>query len=1095
MSIISGVGAGLGGAGDSGGALGSFTLDGSLRFNRDDSPKLVFDPNGSATLSTKSTVSVWFKRSGLATSQTIFAGETGAVGYDLIQVGSDGYIKVLMQNPNSYGLRTSAIIRDPSAWYHLVCECDTTLATAADRLKIYVNGDLQTLTSVYGNYPQDHAWYWSRSGASQNVGRSEYNSNSFDGYLSEFNFIDGQALDPTSFGETKDGVWIPKEYSGSYGNNGFHLPMTQTKNAGFSALFDTRDTSTMTHSDSSAYDIGSSDDFTIEFFFNTPDVGANYGNFIGQYATSGPHHLVGYDFRSSTRKIYWYTGNGAAFEWNVTGDVTLVANKWHHMVFQRDGTTLRAYIDGTRLTTVIDSAGNTGYTVSSGKSTDFNKAYDLSQITIGDPHGQGFSGYISNVRYVIGATIYADSDSNITVPTATLTAVTGTKLLSCVNGTVGDDISSENNDASVTSVTASTVNPFGTFNFFQDASGNNRFFSRSNLVDTDAVPDSPTNNFATLNPLDKTIGTPTISQGNLRISSSGGGYDGSYATIAVTSGKWYAEFLYISGDNRGAFGVVREDRLSYVNGSAYIGSIDDTYGIDLRARAYTGTSATSSSGSQLFDGTDFDTGDIGLLCFDVDNGKLWFGRRDVSGSTTIWYDSSGNNNGDPSAGSNPTFTFTATGSTWFIGCHDYAGTELMANFGQDGSFASNITSQGASDANGIGNFNYIETGFLALCTSNLPDITIGPGQSSQADDFFNTVLYTGNASSRSITGVGFQPDWVWLKPRSDTDNHVFFDSVRGVQKFLYSNLGNSEATRSGDGLSSFDSDGFSIGDWNNINENTQTYVAWNWKAGGAPSGDNSAAANAEPTAGSAKIDGSNRSGAFSGPPSIAIKRLSANTTSGFSIVKWTGTGSAGTIPHGLGAVPHFYVVKNLTDDSTNWQVYHRGIASDAETDYLYLNEPNAADDSDDWNDTAPTANVFSVKTHNQVNETGDDYIAYVFAPIEGYSKFSSYRGNGSSDGTFVFTGFRPAWLLVKTTSSSNRWVLFDSVRSTANPVEEKHELNPNDTSAEGTSGTDCFDFLSNGFKLRRSGDVFNTSGHTYIYLAFAEAPFKSANAR
>ena len=519
------------------------------------------------------------------------------------------------------------------------------------------------------------------------------------------------------------------------------------------------------------------------------------------------------------------------------------------------------------------------------------------------------------------------------------------------------------------------------------------------------------------------------------------------------------------------FGVVREDATSADGSGIYIGSILNTFGIDFRARAYTGTSATSSSGSELFDKTDFDTGDIGLLCFDIDNGKLWFGRRDVSGSSTIWYDSSGNNNGDPSAGSNPTYTGTYTGHTWFIGCHDYNGTTIVANFGQDGSFAGSLTSQGASDAGGIGDFNYIESGFLALCTSNMPDITIGPGQDSQADDHFNTVLYTGNGSTQNITGVGFQPDWTWIKNRAATDAHALTDSVRGVTKEIQTNALSAESTNA-DGLTAFGADGFSLGDDDIYNTNAEGYVSWNWKAGTSFSNDASAT-----SVGTIDSTGT------------------VNTDAGFAIISYTGTGSAGTIAHGLGTVPKFYVVKNRGDSGTNWQAYHGAAASDPETDYLYLNSSAALDDADDWNDTAPTSSVFSVKTHNQVNESGDTYIAYLFSEIEGYSKFGSYVGNGNANGMFVYTGFRPAWIMVKEVGASGFWMIQDNKIYPINDGDTR-SLAANDTATESTiSGRgNEMDILSNGFKMRASTGDFNAS-NTHVYLAFAEQPFKFANAR
>jgi hypothetical protein len=1075
MSLIKSNTAGLGGAGSPGGALGSFyshTINQSVRLDSSSGAHFVnAAASPTATNRKKVTISCWVKRATLgAAVHTIFHG--GAAGL-MMQLGPTGADEIYLYESPWQIYKDALLIRDTSAWYHFVLILDTTQSTDSDRAKLYINGQLEDFSTWQvgagaNRYPAlNYEFNW-HTGTTQVIG-STGSTDDLAGYIAEFISIDGQDTSISDFGETKDGVWIPKDVSGlTLGNAGFYLPFSQDRTVSASAFFSDAGNSYVKFSNASHYDIGSSDDFTIEFFMwpTVKQLGENAYIFGYYGGTSGPYLSIQL-IESGTPRFYLYYGNGQVYDFTYSAGA-VDAGRWHHVVVNRVSGTLEMFLDGTRI-------GST------------TVAYD---------------GYLSNVRMVVGSAVYS-AGSSITVPTSPLTAITNTQLLALTTTTLTADASSN----SVTGTLHGSgyfatdgLSPFPNAAFNEDAGSNGIDFSANNIFDYDVVPDSPTNNFATLNPLDKTIGTPTISAGNLKISSSGSGYDGTYATIAVTSGKWYAEFLYISGDNRGFFGIAREERLSYVNSGSYLGNILDTYGLDFRARAYTGTNATSSSGVQLFDQTNFDTGDIGLLCFDVDAGKLWFGRRDVSGSTTIWYDSSGNNNGDPSAGSNPTYTFTATGSTWFIGCHDYAGTELMANFGQDGSFAGNITSQGASDANGIGDFNYIESGFLALCTSNLTTPAIGPDQSSLAEDFFNTVLYTGDSDNDVTVTNTFAADWVWLKIRessSGTTQHFLQDTVRGfgASKSLSSSSDGSEgytgSYQSSQNIVTTNSSLQIVSQ--DFAENGKTYVAWTWKAGGAPTADNSAAANAEPTAGSAKIDGSNRSGAFSGPPSIAIKRLSASTTAGFSIVTWTGTGSAGTIPHGLGAVPHFYVVKNLDDNSTNWQAYHRKIASDAETDYIYLNGTAAADDSDDWNDTAPTANVFSVKSHNQVNESGDDYIAYLFAPIEGYSKFGSYIGNNDADGTFVHTGFRPAWLMVRRSSGSGGWHMFDNKRSTFNEIDVRIEAQ--DTGAENTSGPPHMDFLSNGFKMRTTFDNMNASGDTYIYLAFAEDPFKFANAR
>ena len=598
-----------------------------------------------------------------------------------------------------------------------------------------------------------------------------------------------------------------------------------------------------------------------------------------------------------------------------------------------------------------------------------------------------------------------------------------------------------------------------------DTSGNGNDYTSSGLASTDVVLDSPTNNFATLNSI-HTVGSPTLSEGSLKLVGSGTDYDRSYATIAVTSGKWYAEFYYVSGDDRGIFGIVREDSLALATSSNYIGSQANDYGLDFRARA-------KNNGSNTFDVTNFDTGDIGLLCFDIDNGKLWLGRRDVSGSTTIWYDSSGANNGDPSAGSNPTYTFTATGYTWFIGCHDYNGTNIIANFGQDGSFSGAITSQGATDSNGIGDFNYIESGFLALCSSNLPDTTISPNQDTQADDHFIAYSYTAdNTDNKARTGLGFQPDWLWFKNRDTAFSHLIYDSSRGANKYIQSNTANAENTSS-DLMSSFDSDGFTTqndsSSGNLLNYSSDKYIVWSWKANGGTTSSNS--------------DGSKTS------------TVQANTTAGFSIVTYSGDTSSFTVGHGLDSAPEWLIVKSRTH-SERWTVFHTSISNQ----YIYLNENFAGEtgnaDERFGNSTSvvvPNSTVVTLGANNSdVSQNGENYVMYCFHSVEGYSKFGSYTGNGSTDGAFVYTGFRPAWVLIKQTNSTGSWLIHDNKRSPFNVIDE--DLFANLSSAESDNGLDE-DFISSGFKLRSSHSAVNGSGSTYIYMAFAEQPFKFSNAR
>jgi hypothetical protein len=334
-------------------------------------------------------------------------------------------------------------------------------------------------------------------------------------------------------------------------------------------------------------------------------------------------------------------------------------------------------------------------------------------------------------------------------------------------------------------------------------------------------------------------------------------------------------------------------------------------------------------------------------------------------------------------------------------------------------------------------------------------------QINKSSDYFNTVLYTGNGSTQSITGVGFQPDMIWVKQRNAVRNHVIEDAVRGTTKALYPNLGNAEENQA-TSITSFDSDGFSTGAFDDTNINTGTFVSWNWLAS------NTTASN---------TDGS------------ITSTVSANTTSGFSIVSYTGTGANATVGHGLSSAPAMVIIRSR-DDVNNWRVGHNGL-----TDWSYrINlESTGAEgvQADVFNSTAPTSSVFSVGTSGSTNGSGKAYISYCFAEKKGFSKFGSYTGNGSADGTFIYTGFKPAFIMFKDTGYASNWCMFDNRRAGYNSKSDI--LAPNTSGAEDTSNTVFADFLSNGFKWRFTNADFNASGNNYIYMAFASEPLVGTN--
>ena len=604
-----------------------------------------------------------------------------------------------------------------------------------------------------------------------------------------------------------------------------------------------------------------------------------------------------------------------------------------------------------------------------------------------------------------------------------------------------------------------------------DASGNGNNWSSTNVIAGDWKIDTPTNNFATLNPLDPAAnhGTSTFKEGNLRIDLSGGNYK--YSAVgngAMSTGKWYFEFCAINSDNSQMLGVAD---ITKGLDRGYTGSSGDGLYIYVDGDKYSPTSSSSYGVSWTY-------GDVMGIAVDMDNNAMYFAKNNT------WM-----NSGDPTSGSSKTgaaYTTELSGKTWVAAMGRGGASNTNSgtfNFGQDSSFAGAKTAQGNQDGNGIGDFYYTPpSGFVALCSDNLSDPSI-----ADPTAHFNTVLYTGNGSNpRSITGVGFQPDFHWRKKRNAARSHNLHDVVRGAPNFLYMDATVAEVSTDGNGtLSSFDSDGFTFnseaGD-ENTNNSGDTYVTWNWKAGGTAS---------------SNTDGS------------ITSSVSANTTAGFSIVGWTGTGSNVTVGHGLSQAPDLIINKTRSTSGVTSQWVAQSILwqSATDTNLLYLNGTNAASDDTNVFQAAPTATVFSPQGGgwSGIGVSGENYIAYCFHSVAGYSKVAYYKGNGNQNGSFVYTGFRPAFIFIKrvTNSGSNSYIV-DNKRIGYNhfvyltDAGSNKYLWPDSNAAEGNGNTTKgigMDILSNGFKFRTSGGDYNASGNDYFFYAVAEFPFKYANAR
>jgi hypothetical protein len=583
-----------------------------------------------------------------------------------------------------------------------------------------------------------------------------------------------------------------------------------------------------------------------------------------------------------------------------------------------------------------------------------------------------------------------------------------------------------------------------------DANGSNNW-TTNNLASTDQMIDTPTNNFCTWNSLGEPYGTRTLAEGNLKTSTNASSWDDLGGTIAPNSGKWYFEFLLTNTSGSSVYGVCDSttDELwnGDLNGVHAVG--DDKAGYSDWGTVY------QTTGSQTLAAWNTSPFPVMGVTFDVDTQSVQFYKGGVSVGSAI----------------------TTTNATMPF-CSNYGGSVSIANFGQDSSFAGTKTAGNNSDSNGIGDFYYAPpTGFLALCTKNLPYPTVIP------TEHFNTVLYTGtNNTAQDITTVGFQPDLVWAKSTNTTSWHYLHDSVRGANNSLSSNYHSIEDTATGQ-LDSFLSNGFELpaDSGGYINFNGRTYVAWNWKAGNA-------------TLGTGDFTQGSR-------PSTCSRNLDA----GFSIVSYQGYAGAKTIGHGLDKAPEMIFIKNRDNSSGYaWDVYAKPITA---AKYMALNSTAPAGTSSGrWNNLDPTSSVINLGTSGSVGGTsavaGDEFIAYCFHSVDGYSKVGIYNGTSSTTNAtlvpspFVYLGFRPAYVMIKeiTTGTSNgQWNIFDNDRSTYNPTDDI--LWADTTAGESSDNTyNNIDFLSNGFKINTAWGAASQINYVtdYLYIAFAEMPFKWA---
>lgn len=712
--------------------------------------------------------------------------------------------------------------------------------------------------------------------------------------------------------------------------------------------------------------------------------------------------------------------NGSNVTTLLTTQVFRDFSAWMHIVLAVDTTQatpsnrFKIYVNGTQVTTFSTAtyqAQNTDTLINS------TNAHSIGILTNHSPT-YPFDGYLADIHFIDGQALTPSSFTEVSATTGQLIpkAYTGSF------GTNGFWLKFSDNSAA----TAATLG--------KDYSGNSNNWTPNNLSVTagagnDSLVDTPTSygtdtgvggevrgNYATLNPLQLGANI-TLSNGNLDGSqpSGAGTNTGVTGTIGLSSGKWYWETT-VNTRPSGTYTLIGIASSAWRQASTL--SFSDPVWI------YYGAGTKQGNGSEVAYGASYGAGDVIGVAFDADNGTLTFYKNGVSQGTAFTGLTSG-----------PYFPIVGKNEgacAWTWSC----------NFGQR-AFAYQTPGTNRPAAT-----------FLALCDTNL-----GAPLVAKPNTVMDVLVFAAtNANNTSITGLNFQPDLVWGKSRTNAYGHQLYDSVRGVNKSLKSNTTDAEGTDT-NGVTSFDSNGFTAGvDFNAI-LGSGSSVAWCWDAGTSTV--------------------SNTQGSIT-------SQVRANASAGFSVVTFTGTGAAATIGHGLGVAPKLLLVKSRSA-AENWLVYHGSLSASS---YLRLNttDANLGPNNDVWNNTAPTSTVFSMALGATNNVT---YVCYAFAPVVGYSSMGSYVGNGSSDGSFVYTGFRPRWILVKASSFTQGWALFDTARSTYN-ASSMVFLQPNTSNSEFTTD---IDILSNGFKARANDGNMNGSGQTYIYYAVAENPFQYARAR
>ena len=1003
----------------------------------------------------------WVKRAALGVRQRIYGSPGG--DWDTFYFESDDTFRVSVANYDgnkATAFVTSQLFRDTSAWYMFTIEYDSSESAELDRCKIWCNGARITAFSNTGspnNPDQNDDMYVNTSSYYHQWGRG-HTTNYFNGYLAEIIFVDGQSLEPSSFSEFDDnGICVPIDPSGlTFGAHGYwldfadgnnigldkHAGATEPGHVGFQVSFDGSDAATgdITEESITGHTValeGTAQLDTAQKKFGTASLLLDGDS---DYASIADHALLEIGSNDFTAEMW------IRFAGSKPTDTRAILSKWLNSGNKRSFQLAFSGSDNT-LIFYVGSGSDVHHTISGSWTPSADTWYHVAVARA--------SGTITT--YVNGSVIASAAGANAFHANDQAWEIGRSNAGSYFPGHI-DEVRLITNYARYTGAFTAPTAAFST-------PVKNNSFTPTSMTAAQKVTDSPTDsaddnigNFATWNPLHHDHDM-TLALGNTNVTGSSGGgiLPGTIAVDATDSDGYYFRCL-ITTCNDSGYPFVGIHTANGVYGTTFLGGNANANGRSISC----GTGGNNgkpfhnsgTGGTSLFT---FSNGDYVDICLKA--GKVWFGRNGT------W-------SGDPAAGSGEAFS-GLTGQ-WVPAISNYNG-------GTAG--VSTVDFQGGTAPSGAKRFS----------TFDLPAPAI-----TDPSAHFKPIIYEGTGAELStgdtdVEALDFQPDFVWIKNRDQSDSNMLYDSVRGATKDLHSDDTPAETTTA-QTLKSFDANGFTLGTDVQVNTDDENYVAWCWKAGGAPSADNDNTSGAM-DANSVSLNGALQSSYTpSGSPSIYPNKLSINTTAGFSIGTYTGNRDSGqTVAHGLSSAPELLIVKR-TDNTNGWSVFVKD--GTPNNQYLVLNDSvGLQTDAGTWNNTAPTSSVFSVGDDGNTNNTGNAYIFYAWHSVEGFSKFGTYTGNNNDDGVFIHLGFKPAFFLTKMISASGSWFLWDNARATDNPVE--HVLFPNENAAENNRDTSHtyyqgVDFLANGVKFRNDHPDCNGS-NTYIYAAFAETPFASNN--